>query len=152
MLLLLIFVLGMTAGLRAMTPLAAIAWGSHGSAALAQSALSFMASRVTAYIFTALAILELVNDKLPFTPSRLSPGPFGARILSGALCGATFAAAASQSIVLGGVVGAAGGIAGSFVGYYARHKLVTKLNLPDLAVALVEDVIAIGTAILITHA
>jgi uncharacterized membrane protein len=151
MLLLLIFVLGMTAGLRSLTPLALVAWTSRHRHALAQTWLAFMGWPVTAYILTALLVVELVTDKLPFTPSRLTPVPFGARILSGALCGATLAAAASQSIVLGLVVGAAGGIAGSFAGYHARHTLVTRYRVPDLAVALAEDVIAIGTAMLITH-
>jgi uncharacterized membrane protein len=151
MLLLLIFVLGMTAGLRSLTPLALVAWTSPHRHALEQTWLAFMGWRVTAYIFTALALAELVTDKLPFTPSRLTPVPFGARILSGALCGATLGAAVHQSMAVAALVGAAGGIAGSFAGYRARHRLVTKYRVPDLAVALIEDVIAIATAVLVTH-
>jgi uncharacterized membrane protein len=67
----------------------------------------------------------------------------------GGLCGATLAAASQQSLVAGAVVGAAGGLLGSYAGYHARHTLVTKFRIPDFAVALVEDVIAIGTALLI---
>jgi uncharacterized membrane protein len=151
MLLLQIFILGMAAGLRSLTPLAFVAWTSQHRHALAQSWLSFMASPVTAYIFTALALVELVTDKLPFTPSRLTAVPFTARILSGALCGATLAAGAQQSIVLGVLVGVVGAIAGSFAGYHVRHTLVAKQRLPDRGVALAEDVIAIGSALLVTH-
>ena len=108
-----------------------------------------MASPVTAYILTALAAMELVADKLPFTPSRLTLLPLIGRILTGGLCGAAFAAASHQSIVLGAFAGGAGGVAGALAGYHARHALVTKLEVPDLAVALVEDAIAIGSAVLI---
>src|SRR5262249_33674349 len=86
MLLLQIFVLGMAAGLRSLTPPAITAWASQHRHALAQSWLGFMTLPVTAYILTALALVELVTDKLPFTPSRLKPGPFSGRMLSGALC------------------------------------------------------------------
>ena len=151
MLLLQIFVLGMAAGLRSLTPLAVLAWASQPSHALAQSWLGFMTSPVTAYILTALALVELVTDKLPFTPSRLKPGPFSARMLSGALCGATLAAASQHSILVGALVGVAGSVAGSFAGYKARHALVANLKLPDFGVALVEDVIAIGASILLTR-
>jgi len=151
MLLLQIFVLGMAAGLRSLTPPAITAWASQHRHALAQSWLGFMTLPVTAYILTALALVELVTDKLPFTPSRLKPGPFSGRMLSGALCGATLAATAQQSILLGALVGVAGGVAGSFAGYQARHTLVTKLKMPDFGVAIVEDVIAIAASILVTH-
>lgn len=147
--LLLIFVLGVMAGLRSMTPPAVVAWTAHRWPALAQSSLSFMGWPVTAYILAAFAALELVTDKLPFTPSRLTPVPLGARIFAGGLVGATLAAASQQSLAVGALVGAAGGLAGSYAGYHARHALVTKVGLPDLAVALIEDAITIATSILI---
>ena len=151
MLLLQIFVLGMTAGLRSLTPPAVLSWASQQRQTLSQSWLGFMTSPVTAYILTALALVELVTDKLPFTASRLTPGPFIARMLSGGLCGATLAAGSQQSVVLGVLVGVLGAIAGSFAGYHARHALVSKLRVPDFPIAIVEDVIAIGASILVTH-
>ena len=147
--LLLIFVLGVMAGLRSMTPPAVVAWTAHRWSALAQSSLSFMGWPVTAYILAAFAAVELVTDKLPFTPSRLTPVPLGARIFAGGLVGATLAAASQQSLAVGALVGAAGGLAGSYAGYHARRALVTKVGLPDLAVALIEDAITIATSILI---
>jgi uncharacterized membrane protein len=147
--LLLIFILGMAAGLRSLTPPAIVAWMAYRWPALGQSSLSFMASPVAAYVLAALAAVELVTDKLPSTPSRLTPVPLTARILMGGLCGATLAAASQQTIVLGALVGAAGGVAGSFAGYHARYTLVTKLGLPGFVVALVEDATTIGIAVLI---
>ncbi len=145
----LIFILGMSAGLRSLTPPAVVAWLAYRWPALAQSSLSFMASPVTAWVLAALAAVELVNDKLPFTPSRLAPVLLIARILTGGLCGATLAAASQQAIVLGALVGAAGGLAGSFAGYHARQALVKKFGIPDILVALGEDAIAIGIAVLV---
>jgi uncharacterized membrane protein len=41
------------------------------------------------------------------------------------------------------VAGATGGIAGAFGGYNVRHFLVAKKRLPDVAVAIAEDLVAI---------
>lgn len=81
------FVLGMSAGLRSMTPIAVVAWAAQlGWPDVRQTSLGFMAAPITAWAFTLFACVELVFDKLPFTPSRLGAGPLGARIVSGALC------------------------------------------------------------------
>jgi uncharacterized membrane protein len=53
---------------------------------------------------------------------------------------------------LGTVLGALGAIAGSFSGYRIRHKLVKDRGLPDFAVAVMEDAIAVGGGfLLISH-
>ena len=153
MTLLLGFVLGFASGLRSMTPVAIVAWAAQlGWPALRQTSLSLMAAPATAYIFTVFALTELVFDKLPFTPSRLGAGPFGARILMGALCAATLCAATHQSVAIGAVIGAVGGIAGSFAGYHVRRYLTTDRKLPDLPVALGEDAITIIAAALAVSA
>ena len=95
------FVLGMSAGLRSMTPIAIVAWAAQlGWPELRATSLAFMAAPVTAWVFTLFACIELVFDKLPFTPSRLGAGPLGVRILSGALCSATVCAAAHQPVAI----------------------------------------------------
>ena len=114
-----------------------------------QSSLSFMAAPAAAYILTALAIGELISDKLPFVPSRLTPGPLGTRILSGALSGAVLCAASQQALAAGAIAGAIGGVGGTFAGYTVRRHLTVDRKLPDLAVALAEDVVAIGLAVLV---
>jgi uncharacterized membrane protein len=96
-----------------------------------------------------LAIFELVNDKLPKTPSRTTPGPFGARIVMGALSGGTLAVAGAQVVLLGAVLGIVGAVVGTLGGYQARHQIVTQLKVKDIGVALVEDLIAIGGGLLI---
>jgi uncharacterized membrane protein len=50
---------------------------------------------------------------------------------------------------LGGCLGAAGGIIGAFGGYQIRMRLVAALKVPDIAIALAEDAVAIGASFLI---
>jgi uncharacterized membrane protein len=146
---LLAFGIGAAAGLRSLSPPAIVAWFAQGRwPALQQSPLSFMAAPITAWIFTVLGAVELVTDKLPFTPSRLTPPPFLARILMGGLCGAVLVVAAGQSLVAGAAVGAVGGVAGSFAGYHARRALVGR-GIPDPAVAVAEDVLTLALAYVI---
>ena len=81
---------GVVAGSRVFTALAAVSWAARlGSLNLDDSWLAFMGYSWTPWIFTLLAIVELVTDQLPSTPSRKVPMQFGARIVSGALSGAT---------------------------------------------------------------
>jgi len=100
-------------------------------------------------IFTLLAVVELVADRLPSTPSRLKPPGLIARIVLGGLSGAGVAVAGAQSIALGAVLGVAGGVAGAFGGYQARTRLVKALRVPDLVIACLEDALAIAGGLFI---
>jgi uncharacterized membrane protein len=148
MLLLLAFAIGVVAGLRSMTPLAVVAWFAQLRwPDVRQSHLSLMTAPVTAWVFTVLACAELVADKLPFTPSRLSAGPLGARILSGALSAAVLGAAARQPVLVVTIVGGVGAIAGAFAGYAARTRIAPRAGVPPLPAAMIEDLIAIAGAV-----
>jgi uncharacterized membrane protein len=50
---------------------------------------------------------------------------------------------------LGIALGALGAVAGTFGGYHARHGLVTGLKVPDLAIAIPEDIVAVGLGLFI---
>ena len=141
------FLIGVVAGLRAFTAPAAISWGARlGWLHLENTGLAFLGSAITPYIVSAVAIAELINDKLPTAPSRKAPGGFGARIVTGSLCGAALGMPAG--VWIGGLVaGAIGAIAGTLGGYEARTRLVKATGGKDLPIALLEDVIAIGSAV-----
>ena len=147
--LLLAFLIGAIAGLRALTAPAAVAWAGFGHGILNHTSLRFMGRLPTAIIFAALAALELVADQLPTTPSRLAPTGLISRIVTGGLSGACLAAADAESIAVGAGLGAVGGVVGAFAGYHARRGLVRALKVRDLPIALLEDAIAIGGAIFI---
>ena len=150
MTLLLGFVLGICCGLRSIAPAAVLAWAAQLRwPQLGQTGFAFMAAPISAYILTLGARVELVFDKLPITPSRLTPGPLGARVVLGGLCAATLSAALQQSAVLGAVVGGLGGCAGTWVGYQVRRHLTTTRKAPDFLVALIEDAIAIAAAVFV---
>jgi len=88
---------------------------------------------------------ELVGDKLPMTPSRLSAGPLVARLVSGGWCGGELAARADGARAIGIALGAAGAAAGAWLGYTIRAYLGER-GLPPFALAVVEDAIAIAGA------
>ena len=145
---LLILAIGFVTGLRSMTAPAAVSWGAHlGRLALKGSALGFLSSPVAVGIFTLAALGELVADQLPTTPARTAPFPLGARIVMGGLCGAAIALAAEQPWLVGVGLGVIGAVLGTFGGFYARSA-ATKV-LPSFVAATLEDLVAIGAALLI---
>lgn len=147
---LLAFLLGVVAGLRAMTAPAVLAWAAHrGWLNLHGTPLSFMSSTAAMIIFILLAVTELITDQLPSTPSRTAPPGLIARIVTGGLCGAGIAAAGTQSLVIGAVMGIVGALIGAFGGYQARTGLVKALKVPDVVIATLEDVVAIGGGLFI---
>ena len=147
--LVLALLIGVTAGLRAMTPLAAVSWAARlGRLPLEGSWLAFFGKAVTPWIFTVLAIVELIRDQLPGTPSRKVPIQFGTRIVSGALCGAALCHAGG-AMIAGLLAGAVGGVIGTLGGAAARGKLAAAFK-SDRPAALLEDAVAIGGALLLT--
>lgn len=148
--LLLAFFIGVVAGLRSLTAPAVVAWAAHRNwLNLHSTPLSLIGSSAAVVIFTLLAVVELVADQLPSTPSRLKPPGLIARIILGGLSGAGVAVAGAQSIALGAVLGVVGGIAGAFLGHAIRMRLVRALKVPDLLIALSEDAVAIAGGLFI---
>jgi len=151
--LLIAFGIGVIAGLRSLTAPAAVAWAvRRGWLNLHGAALVFLGSMAAVVIFTILAAVELVADQLPGTPARTKAVGLTPRIITGGLSGAALALAGGQSGVLGGCLGAIGGIVGAFGGYWVRTGVVRRLKVPDFAVAVVEDLVAIaGATLLVTR-
>src|SRR5438309_1110559 len=71
--LLVAFGVGFATGLRTFTPLALICWVAvWGWIPLGSSRLAFLGTEIGAMIVSVLAAVELIADKLPMTPSRIS--------------------------------------------------------------------------------
>jgi uncharacterized membrane protein len=142
--------IGIIAGLRTLTAPTAIslaAWS--GRLALEGSWLAFLGYSWTPWIFMLLALGEFVGDQLPSTPSRTVPMQFGARLLSGAICGA--AIGTPRDAMLGGLLaGVAGAVIGTLGGHAFRGRLAAAFK-KDPPAAFVEDAIAIGGAWLIVQ-
>jgi uncharacterized membrane protein len=142
------FLLGCVCGLRSMTAPAVVAWGAHlGWLHLQGSPLAFLGKKISLVIFSLFALGELVADKLPFIPPRTQVGPLGVRIVFGAMCGAALCFSAVASPIVGAIAGGLGGIAGAFAGYAYRRRF--SLTVPDLLLALLEDLVAVGGGLLL---
>jgi uncharacterized membrane protein len=148
LLLALAFGIGVIAGLRSLTAPAAVSWIAHlHNFNLQDSRFAFMSTTPAVAILTVLALVELVNDKLPKTPSRTTAVPLGARVVTGALSGATLCTAGGGSALIGAGVGIVGALVGTFGGHAARVGAVKALGVPDFVIALLEDAVAIGGGI-----
>ncbi len=146
--------LGFVGGLRSMTPFAVLSLLRHGNdedPASSSSPLQYLDTPVARIITGILAAGEIVGDKLPFTPSRLSPGPLAGRLVIGALVGWAICRQANQSPLLGAVLGAVGAASGSAAGYYARTWLGKVTKLPSPVLGVFEDILALGVGTLIAQ-
>jgi len=143
------FLIGAVAGLRSLTAPAVVSWGARlGWLHLENTPLAFLGYVATPYIFSALAVVELIADQLPKTPSLKAPPGFIARIVMGGLSGAAFGAA-KDGLVAGLIAGVVGAVAGTYAGYEFRTRLVKAIGGKDTPIALLEDAIAIGGAFLL---
>jgi|SRR5438270_10838620 len=150
--LLLCFLLGCITGLRSLTAPAVICWTAHfGWLHFAGSRLAFLGRPAMLIVITILALAELIADKLPKTPARTSLPGLTSRIVLGGASGLALSVGAGGILVLGAITAVIGALVGTFAGYNIRHALVTRVHLPDFAVALAEDLIAIGGGFLVVY-
>src|ERR1700751_4133766 len=123
MLVTLAFLIGIVAGFPARTAPRDASWAGYaGRLSLAGTPLAFMGSWWVPWLLTVLALGELVTDQLPSTPSRKVPIQLGARVVTGALAGATIAATGA-SLAAGAAAGAVGAVSGTFAGAAFRGRL-----------------------------
>jgi len=151
MAILLALLIGIVAGLRAMTAPAVVSWAAYLDwISLGDSWLWWLGHWVAVLIFTLLAMVELVNDQRPSTPNRTVPVQFGARIVMGALTGAALGASGGM-LIAGLVVGIVGAVVGTLGGKTVRAQLAASFGR-DAPAAFIEDAVAIVGAILIVLA
>ncbi len=154
MLYLFAFLLGVSAGLRSFTAPCVLSWGARlGWMKLSGTALAFLGAPATPWILAAAALFELAADKSRWIPSRRSPPSFAGRIVSGLLCGlAVGASGGTFSEGIGtAVAGALGAVAGTLGGYEFRARLTRAAGGRGFPIAVLEDAIAIGLAVLAVH-
>ncbi len=151
MLYLLALLIGVVAGLRAMTAPAAVAWGAWlGWLPLSGTWAGFMGHWIAVAIFTGLSLVERFGDQLPSTPSRKVPIQFGTRLVSGAFAGAIIGTAGG-ALIAGLIAGIVGAAIGTYGGAEVRSRLARSFGR-DLPAALIEDAVAILLAFLVVSA
>ncbi|HTI14443.1 MAG TPA: hypothetical protein VL461_07735 [Dictyobacter sp.] len=124
--------LGITAGLRSMMPIAMLTWSAPEASPRAKTLTSF------------LAIGELIGDKLPIIPSRLTPGPFIARLVIGAISGALLCRRYQHPLAEGAMRGALSAAIGTIAGSGYRTLTAQTTEVPDVVWASIEDCAAFG--------
>jgi uncharacterized membrane protein len=132
--------MGAVSGLRSMAGPAIIATAARARHLKVDgTALAWFGSPKAAPIVSALAIGEMIADKLPFMPDRTRPGSLAGRAITGALCGyAVFSRRGRREGAIGAVVGASAALAASWAGFEYRRRA----PLPSIVSALIEDVVA----------
>ena len=132
-----VIVLGAVSGMRSMLGLALLAWFGGPGVGL----LSALWARV---VVGLAAAFEIVNDKLPRTPSRLIPPQFAARLLLGAICGALLMRRAHLILWIGVGLGALSAAGAAVVASKVRRFLGQKTGLADPWFGALEDLVAIA--------
>jgi uncharacterized membrane protein len=99
----------------------------------------------TRRLLVAAAAGELVVDKLPNTPSRLEPAGIAGRLVLGALAAGLGARSRQAPWPPAAAIGASSAIVSAKVGHDVRAHFAR--NVPDPAVAVVEDAVAVGLAV-----
>lgn len=139
--------LGVAAGMRSLAAPAALGRHLVTDPTVPAGVIDDLLSRPAApKLLTALSAAEHVADKLSFIPPRIDPAPLAGRIAAGALCGYVVARRAGESAVTGAIVGGLAAAAATIAFYHLRRALTADGGLPDLPVALAEDVAAVAIA------
>jgi len=146
---LLALLIGVIAGLRALTAPAVVAWGALlGWIDVEGKWSEWMAHPITDTVLTIFLLVELVTDQLPKTPSRKTTPQFLTRLIMGAFAGAVIGSAFFHTFssmgagVLGAVLGTMGGAA-------VRERLASARSGQDTPGAILEDVVAVGGGFLV---
>lgn len=146
--LLLALLIGVVAGLRAFTAPAVMSWVAMlGWIDLDGKWLHWVAHPVTVGVLTVLAVVELISDQVPQTPSRKTALPFLARLIMGAFAASVLGAAWGYpwSSIGAGLIGA---VIGTMGGYEVRTRVAAAIGGRDRFVGVLEDVVAVALGLL----
>ena len=140
--------LGAVSGMRSMMAPAVITWAARRSGLdLESTPFSIFKGPGIGRTAAALALGEMVADKLPFTPDRTDSTALLGRAVSGAAAGAAVFKSRRQSMVLGAAIGAAAAVGAAYATFHLRKKAARYFEVSDRVVALAEDAIALGAGL-----
>lgn len=138
--------IGLVAGSRSITPLAAVSDAARRGALPADNGAPRHISHPLVTAATkALAAGELLGDKMTSAPDRIVPAGIAARLVTGGLAGA--ALAPRRHAALGAVLGASGAVAAAYLTFGARMAAMRRYG--QKSTGLVEDALTLGAAQLV---
>ncbi|MEN5425587.1 DUF4126 domain-containing protein [Stenotrophomonas pennii] len=140
--------MGAVAGMRAMTPLAAVTNAARtGTLPADNGAPRLLCNPLASAGMLALAGGELLGDKMKTAPDRIVPAGMVARVATGMLAGAALAPRSQRG--LGAVLGAGTAVGMAYLTFNLRMRAIARYGQKPTGA--VEDAIAVGSAALITR-
>jgi len=142
------FLIGLAAGQRGMTPLAALALGTRrGQVPPALPLQGLMLNPVVAAGAAGMAAAEMAGDKMRTAPDRIVPVGLAVRSVTAAYAGA--ALAPPRERVSGAVVALGTALASSYFGWRLRCAAMRRYG--QTATGFVEDALVFATAVAATN-
>lgn len=137
------FLIGLVAGSRAMTPLAAVSDAAQRGALPADSgAPAWLGHPAVGMASKLLAAGELWGDKLHAAPDRIVPAGIAARLVTGGLAGA--ALAPRRYVLIGAALGATAAVGAAYLTFGARMRAMRRFGQQSTGV--IEDALTVGAA------
>lgn len=142
------FLIGLVAGMRALTPLAAVTDSARFSRLPRDNgAPALLVSPAVRIITLALAAGELFGDKLASAPDRIVAPGMAARIMTGALAGMALAPRRQRSAAA--LLGAAAAVGAAYLTFDIRVRAMRRFG--QVPTGLVEDAITMASAFWIVN-
>ncbi|MEP9402738.1 DUF4126 domain-containing protein [Sphingomonas sp. VNH70] len=140
--------IGLVAGQRGITPLAAIATATRrGEVAADLPFQKLLLHPVIAAGTAAFAAAEMAGDKMKTAPDRIVPAGLAVRSVTAAYAGAALAPKGERAMGAAVAVGAA--LASSYVGWRLRMWAMRRYG--QTATGFVEDAIVLGSGIAVAN-
>jgi uncharacterized membrane protein len=132
------FLIGVVAGMRAMTPLAAVADAARRrTLSPGNGAPALLASPIVSAGAAAMAAGELAGDKMPSAPDRIVAPGLAARLVTGAMAGA--ALAPREQRIPAALLGMAGAVGGAYITFDVRMWAMRRFG--QVPTGLIEDAV-----------
>ncbi len=142
------FLLGAVAGMRALTPFAAVSDAARrGALPEGSGAPPLLGHPLVAAGAAALAAGELVGDKLPSAPDRIVPSGMIVRVVTGAVAGMSLAPRKQR--VAAALLGAGGAVGASYLTFALRMRAMRRFG--QVPTGLVEDALMLGSTLLLVR-
>ncbi len=142
------FLIGLPAGQRSLTPLAAVAVAAaRGRLPADSGAPALLARPLVAAGAVALAALEIAGDKMKSAPDRVVPAGLAARLAAAGLAGA--ALVPRRQRWLGAALAGATAVVASYPGWRARMAAIPGFG--QTATGFIEDAAVLATTVAIVR-
>jgi len=140
--------MGAVAGMRAMTPLAAVTNAARtGTLPADNGAPRLLSNPLASAGMLALAGGELLGDKMKTAPDRIVPAGMVARVATGMIAAAALAPHRQRGV--GALLGAGTAVGMAYLTFNLRMRAIARYG--QTPTGAVEDAIAVGSAALIAR-